>query len=140
VLLVVGYKVARHVPAFAYLPPGWLRPATWLLMLPVFPLLFASGLPGKIKRAVGHPMLAAVTLWSFAHLLANGQWADVLLFGSFLLWSVLDRLSFRRRVERPLKTAPPGRWNDLIAVVGGLAVYAVTLLWIHGWLIGVPPA
>jgi uncharacterized membrane protein len=29
--------------------------------------------------------------------------------------------------------------NDLIAIVGGLAVYAVTLLWAHRWLFGVSP-
>jgi uncharacterized membrane protein len=112
---------------------------TLLLMLPVFPLLLASGLPGRIKSAVGHPMLAAVMLWSFAHLLANGRLADVLLFGGFLLWSVLDRLSFLRRIERPLKTAPPGRWNDLIAAAVGLGIYAAVLLWLHALVIGVIP-
>jgi len=35
--------------------------------------------------------------------------------------------------------APPGPRNDLIAVGGGLAVYAVTLLWAHRWLFGVSP-
>lgn len=139
VLLLRGYGAARHSTPILYVAPGWLHSVTLLLMLPVFPLLVASNLPGRIRSAVGHPMLAAVTLWSFAHLLANGSLADVLLFGGFLAWSVLDRLSFLRRVERPLRLAPPGRWNDLIAVAVGLALYVAVLLWLHQWAIGVAP-
>jgi uncharacterized membrane protein len=137
VLLVRGYAVARHSPVLLHVAPSWMRHVTLLLMLPVFPLWLASQLPGRIKAAVGHPMLTAIMIWSFAHLLANGTLADVLLFGGFLLWSVLDRLSFLRRVERPLRMAPPGRWNDLIAIVAGLGIYAAVLLWLHGWVIGV---
>ena len=37
-----------------------------LLMLPVFPLLLATYLPGRIKAAVKHPMLAAVKGWDQA--------------------------------------------------------------------------
>ena len=139
IVLAVGYKVARRSPGLLYMPPPWLHPVALLLMVPVFPLLLASGLPGSIKSAVGHPMLTAVMLWALAHLLANGRMADVLLFGGFLLWSVVDRLSFLRRVARPLKTAPPGRWNDLIAVAAGLAIYAAVLLWLHALIIGVRP-
>jgi uncharacterized membrane protein len=139
VLLVRGYGAARHSSGLLYVAPGWMHTATLLLMLPVFPLLVASNLPGRIRSAAKHPMLAAVTIWSFAHLLANGSQADVLLFGAFLVWSVVDRLSFRWRVERPLRLAPPGRWNDLIAVVVGLALHAAVLLWLHQWAIGVAP-
>ncbi len=139
VLLVRGYGAARHSPVLLYVPPGWMHSVTLLLMLPVFPLLVAGHLPGRIRSATGHPMLAAVTMWSFAHLLSNGNLADVLLFGGFLAWSVVDRLSFLRRVERPLRLRPPGRWNDLVAVGAGLALYAAVLLWLHEWAIGVAP-
>lgn len=138
VLLVYGYGVARRAPVVVYVPPVWLRHVTILLMLPVFPLLFAAHLPGRIKTAMKHPMLAAVKIWALAHLLANGMLADVLLFGGFLLWAVLDRISLKHRVSRPIKMAPPRPWNDAIAVVGGVAVYVVTLLWLHRLLIGVP--
>jgi uncharacterized membrane protein len=83
--------------------------------------------------------LAAVKLWAFAHLLANGRLADVLLFGGFLVWAVLDRISMKRRtVLQVVPGAPPGRWNDAIVVVLGLAVYAWFLVWAHARLIGVP--
>ena len=77
-------------------------------------------------------MLLATKLWATAHLLANGTLADVLLFGGFLAWAVADRISVKRRTAaeaHAVPGAPPGPMNDLIAVAGGLAVYALTLFW-----------
>jgi uncharacterized membrane protein len=138
VLLVRGYAAARLEPAVIYVPPGWTRHVVMLLMLPVFVLLFAAYLPGRIKSALKHPMLVAVKLWAVAHLLANGMLADILLFGGFLSWAVLDRISLKRRQQRPVPGAPPSRWNDLAAVVLGLAAYGVFVVWLHQKLIGVP--
>jgi uncharacterized membrane protein len=140
VLLVWGYGVARQEPILLYAPPLWMRHLTALLMLPVFPLLLAAYLPGRIKAAVKHPMLAAIKLWAFAHLLANGMLADVLLFGGFLVWAVADRISVKRRpFVRPTPGPPPMKYNDLIAVLGGLALYVIFVLWLHLRLIGVSP-
>ncbi len=138
-LIVWGYGLARYDPVLLYLPPVWLRHITLLLLVPVFPLLLAAYLPGRIQAAVQHPMLAATKLWAFAHLLANGMLADVLLFGAFLAWAVVDRISMKRRLPHPVLGAPPSKWNDLIAVTGGLALYVAFVLWLHTWLIGVPP-
>jgi uncharacterized membrane protein len=139
VLIIWGYGVARQQPILLYAPPVWMRHLSALVMLPVFPLLLAAYMPGRIKTALKHPMLAAVKFWALAHLLANGMLADVLLFGSFLAWAVADRISFKRRVARPIHTAPPSRMNDVIAVVGGLAIYVIFVLWLHVRLIGVSP-
>jgi uncharacterized membrane protein len=106
-------------------------------MLPVFPLLFAAYLPGRIKTATKHPMLAAVKIWATAHLLVNGTLGDVLLFGSFLAWAVVVRISLKRRVVEPVPSAPPSRYNDLIAVLLGLLVYALFIYRLHALLIGV---
>lgn len=139
VLIVVGYGQARQAPLVLYVPPVPLRHVAALLMLPVFVLLLAAYLPGRIKAAAKHPMLAATKLWAVAHLLANGNLADVLLFGGFLAWAVADRISMKRRVQRPLPGAPAGRFNDAIAVLAGLALYAAFVLVGHRWLIGVSP-
>jgi uncharacterized membrane protein len=139
VLICYGFALARQDPVFLYFPPTWLRQVALIIMLPVFPLLFAAYLPGRIKTAAKHPMLAAVKFWALAHLLANGTLADVLLFGSFLAWAVFDRISLKRRPAQVLRTAPPGRWNDAIAIVLGLAVYALFLGWAHLRLFGVSP-
>jgi uncharacterized membrane protein len=137
-LLVYGFGLARRAPVVLYVPPHWLRHVAFLFMLPVFPLLLAAYLPGRIRTAAKHPMLAAVKFWAFAHLLANGMLADVLLFGGFLAWAVLDRISLKRRPQ-VVKTAPAGRFNDLIAVALGLLLYAVFVGWAHLWLFGVAP-
>ncbi len=139
VLLVWGYGQARHAPFVVYVPPPELRPVTQLLMLPVFPLLLAAYLPGRIKSALKHPMLIATMIWGVAHLLSNGTLADILLFGGFLLWAAVDRASFAWRVQRPIHTAPPSKYNDWIAVIAGLAIYAVIVMWAHVKLFGVPP-
>ena len=109
------------------------------MLIFVFPLFLAAYLPGRIQAATKHPMLAATKIWAFAHLLVNGTLADVLLFGSFLTWAVLDRISLKRREQRPIPWALPSRFNDAIAVGGGLALYAVFVLWLHAWLFGVSP-
>jgi uncharacterized membrane protein len=140
VLICYGFGLARQSPVILYSPPTWLRHVALILMLPVFPLLIAAYLPGRIKTAAKHPMLAAVKFWAFAHLLANGSLADVLLFGGFLAWAVVDRISLKRRsAPQVLRTAPPGRWNDVIAVVLGLAIYALLIGWAHVRLFGVSP-
>ena len=137
-LLIHGYAIARQAPELLYVPPLWLRHVAFVLMLPVFPLLIATYFPGRIKAAVKHPMLTAVKTWAFAHLLANGMLADVLLFGGFLAWAVADRISLKRRATRAISTAPASPWNDVVAVVLGLALYAATLLWLHRLVIGMP--
>ena len=140
VLICYGFGLARQAPVVLYSPPTWLRHITFLIMLPVFPLVLAAYLPGRIKAAAKHPMLAAVKFWAFAHLLATGSLADVLLFGGFLAWAVVDRISVKRRsTPQVLRTAPPGPWNDAIAVVLGLAIYALLIGWAHVRLFGVSP-
>ncbi|WP_218508700.1 NnrU family protein [Variovorax sp. dw_308] len=139
-LLIYGYGVARQSPVVLYTPPQALRHVALLLMVPVFPLLFAAYLPGRIARMARHPMLLAVKLWATAHLLANGTLADVLLFGAFLAWAVADRISVKRRaVPHSVPRAPAGAMNDLIVVVGGLLVYGGFLYRVHVWLTGVSP-
>lgn len=139
-LLIYGYGLARQSPVVLYTPPAALRHVVLLLMLPVFPLLLATYLPGRIQAATKHPMLLAVKIWAAAHLLANGTLPDVLLFGSFLAWAVADRIAAKRRsVVRTVPGAPASPINDVIALAGGLALYVVFLLWAHRWLIGVAP-
>lgn len=137
VLMVRGYGIARLDPVVLYSPPLWLRHVAMLVLVPVFPLLLATYLPGRIQAAARHPMLIATKLWAFAHLLANGMLADVLLFGGFLAWAVADRISMKRRIQRPVPGIPPSKLNDIAAVLLGLVLYVVFVFWLHGWLIGV---
>jgi uncharacterized membrane protein len=140
-LLVYGYGQSRLAPVVLYTPPTALRHVALLLMVPVFVLLLAAYLPGRIKTAAKHPMLLATKLWATAHLLANGNLGDVLLFGGFLAWAVLDRIAVGKRTvqRKPVVTAAPSRMNDVLAIVGGLVLYVVVIAWAHQRFIGVPP-
>lgn len=141
VLIVIGYGDARASlnPIVLYQPPVWTRHLALLLMLPVFPLLFAAYLPGRIQRWTGHPLLLAVKIWAVAHLLANGLLIDVLLFGGLFAWALADRISFAHRPPQAPQGAPAGPYNDWIALGAGLAVYVLFLLVLHRWLFGVAP-
>ena len=138
VLIVWGYGEARAEPIVLYTPPLWLRYLAVIALLPVFPLLLATYLPGRIQAATRHPMLAAVKLWALAHLLANGTLADAILFGSLLAWAVVDRISLKHRSTPSVPRLPASPLNDVVAVAGGLAVYTAFLFGAHAWLIGVP--
>ena len=69
----------------------------------------------------------------------NGTIGDVLLFGSFLVWAVMDRVSLKKRPARPLP-GTESKANDVILVVVGLALYLVFVFFLHEKLIGVRPA
>jgi uncharacterized membrane protein len=137
-LVAYGYARAREAPIVIYVPPLWLRDTVPMLMVFVFPMLFAAYFPGLIRSMLKHPMLVAVKLWAVLHLLANGSLADVVLFGSVLAWAVADRISLKRRPQRPVPSAPPWKWNDAIATGLGLAVYVAFVAGLHEWVTGMP--
>ena len=138
VVTVYGFGLARLDNSLLYLPPVWLRHITLLLMWVTWVLIVASIWRGKIAYLTKYPLIAATKLWAFSHLLANGDLASVLLFGSFLVWAVMARITSRRR-QKPAapEVASFGR-ADLLAVVVGSGLYLATVLWLHQWIIGIP--
>ena len=146
ILIVIGYGDLRTAGAAnpeLWAPPTWIRHLVFLLMLVSFILLAAAYVPSRIRDAVGHPMLAAIKVWAFSHLLANGDLASVLLFGSFLAFAVIDRISVKRRapeaaVRGPLGDRTGGLAGDLTVVAVGVGAYVVMMMFGHDWLIGIP--
>jgi uncharacterized membrane protein len=139
IAIIQGYGAVRHTPVMLYTPADWARYVAALLMVPVFPLLLAAYFPGRIKDVLKHPMLSATMLWAVAHLIGTGTLANLLLFGGFLAWAIADRISYGWRTARAIRTAPPGKWNDWIAIVAGLLLYVVFEHWLHARWIGVQP-
>lgn len=141
VLIVWGYGLSRLDPVVLWEPPVWTRHIAITLNLVAF-ILFAFFLvpSGRVKARLGHPMILAVKVWAFAHLLATGTLADLLLFGSFLIWAIADFAASRRRDRRTgiVRIAGPAR-NDVVAVALGVGLWAVMLGKAHEWLIGVGP-
>jgi len=140
-LIIWGYGSARVSDVVLWVPPLPMRHLAAGLTLPAFILLVAAYLPGShIKAKVGHPMVAGVKLWALAHLLANGNRADALLFGAFLAWAIADFIVARRRDRIAGRTYPVCCWTrDASVVAIGTLAWAVFALWGHAWLIGVAP-
>ena len=120
-------------------PPEGMRHATIGLMLPAIILVVAAYLRGYIYRWVKNPMLVAVKLWAVAHLLDNGDLGSMILFGSFLAWAVVDRISLKYRSDAGAPAIPVGGiGNDLLAIgVGAIAYLAIGFVF-HPIVIGVP--
>lgn len=140
-LVVWGYGLARAEPIVLWAPPVWTKHVAALLTLPAFVLIAAAYVPGnRIKAAVGHPMVAGVKVWAIAHLLSNGNLADVLLFGAFLAWAVLDFRSARQRDRAAgVRYAAGSLARDGFATAAGIGAWALFAGFLHLWLIGARP-
>jgi uncharacterized membrane protein len=138
-LVVWGFGLARQQPVQLWSPPVALRHLASLLTLGAFILLVAAYVPGnQIKARLHHPMVLGVKTWALAHLLANGNLAHVILFGSFLAWGVLDFMAARRRDRAAGTHYLTGTARATgITVILGVAAWVVVALWLHGLLIGV---
>lgn len=141
VLVVWGYGLARQQPVVLWLPPVATRHVAALLMLVSFILLVAAYVPRNgIKAWLHHPMVLGVKVWALAHLLSNGYLADVVLFGAFLLWSVLSFRAARARDRAAGTVYPRGdAFATGITAVVGTVLWLVFSMWLHVWLIGVRP-
>jgi len=140
-LLIWGYGLARQQPVVLWVPPRGMNHLASLLTAIAFVLLAAAYVPGnQIKSKLHHPMVLGVKTWALAHLLANGNLADVALFGAFLLWAVFSFAAARRRDRAAGTVYLAGHASrTVITVVAGLVAWAVFALWLHASLIGVRP-
>lgn len=142
VLIVLGYSDTRLNPVFVWTPPIALSHVTSLLVLLSFILIAAAYIPAtRIKAALGHPMVLGVKVWALAHLLANGRLGDIVLFGAFLAWAIVDYANSRRRDRREgiVRSFDTGIARDAMAVVAGGLAWFVFAFWLHLRLIGVSP-
>ncbi|MFZ9315362.1 MAG: NnrU family protein [Burkholderiaceae bacterium] len=150
VFIVTGYQIARTEPVVLYTPPTGMAHAASLLTLIAFVLLVAAYVPGNIiLKKVKHPMTIAVKTWAFAHLLSNGSLADLVLFGSFLIWAVLVFRSARRRppvaspgltdIPAAIAARPNSFISSLVTVGVGIGLWAWFAFQGHALLIGVAP-
>lgn len=140
-LIVWGFGLARQQPVQLWSPPVGMRHLASLLTLISFVLLAAAYVPRNlVKTYTHHPMVLAVKVWALAHLLANGNSAHVLLFGSFLVWAIIDFGAARRR-DRTAGTRYSGGSASAtgITVALGVAAWLSVTLWLHGWVLGVRP-
>lgn len=144
-VIVLGYhKMQLHPGKNPVLwdPPVWTRHIVLTLMWISLVMLVSAFVPSRIGTRLKHPMLAAIKVWALAHLLANGDMASILLFGSFMAFAVYDRISVKKRGAGGLfgaKTAAAGIGGDILVVLIGTGLYLALLMGGHQWLFGVAP-
>jgi uncharacterized membrane protein len=113
-----------------------------------------------ILRITRHPLMWGIALWALVHLIARGDAASFVFFGTFLLLALSGTMLIDRRKDRslgidwkrfadvtsnvPFGAILRGRNRVRFAEIGwwriglGLAIYFVFLL-LHPWLFGVRP-
>ena len=151
-LIIYGFDQVRWDSPMLWMPPVWVKHVAALLMLLSLVLLACAQAPrNAIKAKLHHPMVLSVKVWALAHLLANPREADLVLFGAFLLWSVLNFRAARKRDRLAAALAQEtGEAGTLLvpevsaaatwrAVGIGVVVWAVLLSRGHEWLFGVSP-
>jgi len=140
ILVVVGYGQARQAPIVLWQPATYLIHIAILLNLVAF-IFLAGSSPNNnaIRLKLKHPMILGVKVWALAHLLANGTLVDLILFGSFLLWAVLDFRSARKRPIHMPEKAVISTKATITVVVTGIVLWAAFIFGLHQYLIGVSP-
>ncbi len=142
VLICIGLGQARQQPVVLWSPPRWTHDVAASLTLLAFLLITAAYVPANgIKSRVQEPMILGVKSWALGHLLANGTLADVVLFGSFLAWSVLDfrAAKQRRRAGTEPPIAAPRAARTLATLIVGVLAWTLFAFHLHRLLIGVQP-
>jgi uncharacterized membrane protein len=139
-LMLNGFGEARTASwnSVIWSPPLWTKHVAFVLMWPAFVLMVAAYVPSNIRTRAKHPMLASIKIWALAHLLANGDLVGMILFGAFLAYGVVDRISVKKRAAAgPLGDKRGGMLNDILVLVIGTAAYGVMLFYGHAAWIGV---
>ena len=78
--------------------------------------------PAKgIQRITRHPFLWGVALWSFTHLVLNGDLASLIFFGSFLILAVAGPFS----IDQKRKKAFGDAWNRFAGVTSNVPFIAI---------------
>jgi uncharacterized membrane protein len=132
VLIVAGYHL-RPEPVQLFAPSAPARNAAPIVVTIAFVLFAAANMRTHIRRALRHPMLIGLMLWSGVHLLANGDVTGTILFGSFFAYSIVALIS---AIQRNAVKVFVAAWKyDAMAVVGGLVLAYVTMR-VHPFLFG----
>lgn len=126
--LIEAARSAPYVELWAWSP--WQNWVPVVVMAPVCVILaFGAAVPNPfsfggvhndrfdpvrpgIVRWMRHPILAALFLWSAAHLVPNGNLAHVLLFGAFAAFSLIGMHLIDRRRQREMGSD----WSRLVSI------------------------
>jgi len=119
--------------------PVFFRYVAVVLILASFILMVAAYPPNNIKRYVPHPMLTGVIIWGVTHMLVNGDVVSLVLFGSFVAYSVVA-IKLANKRQQDISSEQEAQQQIPVvkdAIVIGIAMFGfLLLLWLHKPLFG----
>ena len=137
VWLAHAYRVAGYIETWGQL--AWFKPIAAFLMLVAFllvvlgmttpnpmavggeNLLMANAQARGIQRVTRHPFLWGVAVWAFVHLIANGDVASLVLFGSLFVLAFVGMIS----IDAKRKTACGRHWDSYAAATSIIPLQAI---------------
>jgi uncharacterized membrane protein len=137
VWLAHAYRVAGYIETWGQL--AWFKPIAAFLMLVAFllvvlgmatpnpmavggeNLLMADAPARGIHRVTRHPFLWGVAVWAFAHLIANGDVASLVLFGSLFVLVFVGMIS----IDAKRKKACGRHWDSYAAATSIIPFQAI---------------
>jgi uncharacterized membrane protein len=132
-IIIYGFSIADFYPIWDPLP--YSKEIALALMPISIILLAAANIQTKIKRFIKHPMLIGVLVWSFVHLIANGDLRSIILFSSFGVYALID-IIFSKKVLTTNNTENYTLTKDIIIVIIAFLVYAI-IVYFHQYIAGI---
>jgi uncharacterized membrane protein len=133
--LIIAYARAPYLPTWGQLL--WWSPVMVALMLPATALVVMGlstpnptavaqekhlGAPPRgILRVTRHPFLTGVGLWALLHLIGNGDWASLVLFGALAIVALAGTVS----IDAKRRRAAGGTWERFAAETSILPFAAI---------------
>lgn len=140
IIMVIGYGQARQSTIVLWQPNSFLIYIALALNLIAFIFLAGSSPSNNaIRLKLKHPMILGVKVWALAHLLSNGTLVNLILFGAFLIWAVLDFRSARKRPILIPEKAIVSTKATVITIASGVILWIIFIFGLHQYLIGVSP-
>lgn len=138
-IMIWGFILTGSGPDAArivYNPPDWGYNVVPFFVLAGLICLAVSHLRGRLRRWLKNPMSIGIALWAGGHLFANGNLGEVLFFGGFLAFALLDIIVSTMRGKKPDYELKPR--HDITGPIAGVILFAV-ILYLHPYLFGVHP-
>ena len=115
-LIVFGYESNSN---FLYSINGTALFYSKYIMFLSLTFIVASTLPTYIKKIIRHPMSLGIAIWSSFHLLTNPDMSSVILFSSFLIYSILSLIIAELR-NSGIKESSPKIILDVLTILLGV--------------------
>ena len=132
-IIIYGFSRADFYPIWDPLP--YSKEIALALMPISMILLAAANIQTNIKKFIKHPMLIGILIWSFVHLIANGDLRSIILFGSFGLYALID-IFFSKKVLTTNIEVKYTLSKDIMVIIIGLVAYLI-IVYYHQFIAGV---